>query len=397
MSTSTVDRRAGIGINPAVLKWAREWRGRTIVEAASKVKKKPSDIVNWEQNIGSPTVNQARALAHLYDRPFLEFFLESPPQIPVPELVPDYRMHAGAEPEGNNRELKFIQQWADTKRSEALDLYNELGIEPPEIPPHLFATLNDSPERVATLSREAMAFPIQEQLRLTKADARILPTILREKLEGIGVLTLRRRDLKQFNARGICIAKFPLPVIVAQNEAPTAQAFTLIHEFAHVLLGQSGITGERIRESDKRPIEAWCDRFAAAFLMPIEQVSALMGARPSRPANSVLDDELKRMADVFRVSAHAALIRLVQLDYVQESYYWDIKKPRFDDDEHAFKSFGRARYYGVRYRSEHGDLYTGLVLEAWTSGKITNHHAAEYLGIKNINHLEDIRADFATA
>lgn len=396
MSIVAVDKRIEIGINPAVLKWAREWRGKTIFEAASKVKKKPADIVNWEQNIGSPTVKQARALAQLYDRPFLELFLETPPQIAMPELVPDYRMHAGAKAEGSNRDLKFIQQWADTKRSEALDLYDELGIDPPELPAYLFTKLDDSPERVAALSREAMSFPIQEQFRLTKADARILPTILREKFESIGVLTLRRPDLKRFAAQGICLAHFPLPVIVVQNEAPAAQSFTLVHEFGHILLGQSGISGERTRESDRTPIEAWCNRFAAAFLMPIEQVSALMGAKPSRPDISVTDDELARMADIFRVSAHAALIRLVQLGYVQESYYWDIKKPRFDDDEREFKSFGRARYYGVRYRSEHGDLYTGLVLEAWMSGRITNHHAAEYLGIKNLDHLENIRADFAT-
>lgn len=395
MSSAVVDQRTDIGINPTVLKWAREWRGKTVEEAASKVKKKPSDIVNWEQNVGSPTISQARALAHLYNRPFLEFFLEAPPLIAVPELVPDYRMHAGAKPKGTDRDLQFIQQWADSKRTDALDLYVELGIAPSEIPNHLFTSLEASPERTAALSREAMTFPIHEQIRLTKADARLLPTILRRKLEELGVLTLRRPDLKRFNARGICIARLPLPVIVVQNEAPTAQAFTLIHEFAHILLGKSGITGERTRESARKPIEAWCDRFAAAFLMPVEQITALVGAKPNRPSTSVPDIELDRMSDIFRVSPHSALIRLVQLGYVQESYYWDVKKPQFDQDEREFKSFGRARYYGVRYRAEHGDLYTGLVLEAWASGRLTNHHAAEYLGIKNIDHLEDIREDFS--
>ncbi|MDQ3695477.1 MAG: XRE family transcriptional regulator [Chloroflexota bacterium] len=391
-----MDQRTEIGINPTVLKWAREWRGKTVEEAASKVKKKPSDIVNWEQNVGSPTVNQARTLAQFYDRPFLEFFLDAPPQIAIPQLVPDYRMHAGVKPRGDDRDLQFIQQWADTKRTDALDLYVGLGIDPPEIPKPLFTTLDASPERAAALSREAMTFPLHEQIKLTKADARLLPTILRAKLEGLGVLTLRRPDLRQFNARGICLALFPLPVIVVQNEAPTGQAFTLIHEFAHILLGQSGITGERTRESDRKPIEAWCDRFAAAFLMPTEQITAFVGPTPSRPSTKVPDAELERLADIFRVSPHAVLIRLVQLGYVQASYYWDVKKPQFDNDEREFKSFGRARYYSVRYRSEHGDLYTGLVLEAWSSGRITNHHAAEYLGIKNIDHLEDIRADFST-
>jgi hypothetical protein len=42
-------------------------------------------------------------------------------------------------------------------------------------------------------------------------------------------------------------------------------------------------------------------------------------------------------------------------------------------------------------------MYTGLVLEAWSSGIITNHNAAEFMGIKNIAHLEEIRSRFGAA
>lgn len=52
---------------------------------------------------------------------------------------------------------------------------------------------------------------------------------------------------------------------------------------------------------------------------------------------------------------------------------------------------GRPKYYGSRYRSSLGNLYTGFVIEAWNSGRITNHSAAEYMGIKNFEHLFAIR------
>jgi Zn-dependent peptidase ImmA (M78 family) len=394
MSTTTAIRASGIGINPSVLKWAREWRGRTVEAAAKRVKKTAGDIVNWESGRGSPTVNQARELAEFYERPFLEFFLDAPPAVPISELVPDYRMHAGAKPREDDRDLQFLQQWAETKRSEALGLCAALGVDPPVIPSELFVDISRDPETVAARSRQAMAFPIQDQIALTKADARSLPTILRQKLEDVGVLTLRRPELKRFEARGICIAELPLPVIVVQNEAATAQAFTLIHEFGHILLGQSGITGERGRARDKQPVESWCDRFAASFLMPLEQVTSIVGPKPIMPLTEFRDEDLDRVADIFRVSPHAMLIRLVQLGYVQESYYWDVKKPQFDLEERESRTFGRAPYYGIRYRSQHGDFFTGLVLEAWSSGMITNHNAAEYMGIKNIRHLDDIRRDF---
>jgi hypothetical protein len=72
-----------------------------------------------------------------------------------------------------------------------------------------------------------------------------------------------------------------------------------------------------------------------------------------------------------------------------------VKKPLFDAQEANYKSFARSKYYGSRYRSSLGNLYTGLVIEAWNSGRITNHGAAEYMGIKNFEHLFDIRDNFA--
>jgi len=91
------------------------------------------------------------------------------------------------------------------------------------------------------------------------------------------------------------------------------------------------------------------------------------------------------------------LIRLVHLGYVKEEFYWNNKKSKFDTQEANFKQFGRARYYGTRYRNILGDLYTGLVIEAWNSGRITNHNAAEFMGIKNLSHLYDIRDNFGTS
>ena len=210
----------------------------------------------------------------------------------------------------------------------------------------------------------------------------------------MGILTLRNPDLKDFGVRGICIAVFPLPVIVFRNESPSAQAFTLAHELAHVITKQNGITGPRSVEYDGNRVEKWDDKFAAAFLMPAEQIEAVFGNRPAFPADSISDEHLNRLVEIFRVSPHAMLIRLVHLGYVYSYYYWQIKKPQFDAAEREYRPFARASYYGSRYKSRLGDLYTGLILEAWSTGKITNHNAAEYMGIKNISHLNDIRDNF---
>lgn len=381
--------------NPDMLRWARLWRGRTPEEAAKKLPgKSPDDILSWENKVGAPTVRQARILAEFYDRHFLEFFLPSPPDVPGPSAIPDFRMYAGAPPPPDGWELRNIRLWAETQRVNALELCDELEEQVPEIPIDLFSTQTNDPEQVASRARAAIRFSFQDQMGLDYSKPEALPSVLRDKFENFGILTLRQNDLRGFGIRGICIASFPLPVVMFGNEAPSAQAFTFGHELGHILLRESGITGFRKSAYDQQPIEKWCDRFAGAFLMPSEHVAEVVGARPSRPAGKIEDSNLAVAAAKFRVSPHAMLIRLVALGYVESSFYWDVKKPEFDAIDEKYRRFGRAKVYGARYKNALGNFYTGLVLEAWSSGRITNHNAAEYMGIKNLAHLAPMREQY---
>jgi Zn-dependent peptidase ImmA (M78 family) len=122
----------------------------------------------------------------------------------------------------------------------------------------------------------------------------------------------------------------------------------------------------------------------------------VVGPLPAHPADRYDDVKLKRAARKMSVSEHAMLIRLVHLGYVAPAYYWKVKRPEFDHQEETYKGGGRSDYYGSRYRNQQGDLYTGLVLEAWATGRITNHNAAEFMGItgQTLRHLAEIRNHF---
>jgi len=381
-------------LNPEMLEWAREWRGLTLDDVAEKFKKTPDQIRAWELNEASPTVKQARRLAELYHRAFSEFFLPSPPDIPKPKALPDFRLHKDALDASHEWEVEQLQQWAETQRESAIDLFQEIGERPPQIDADLFFSVKNDPEEAATAARGKVKFSKDDQFGLKKAQAYTLPNILRAKLEAIGVLTLRHSQLKDYGIRGMCIAEFPLPTIVITKESATAQAFTVIHEFAHILLKASGVTGPRSKDYDHVPEERWCDRFAAAFLMPKTLVEDALGKKPGKPKSGISDEDLEAAANLFRVSPHAMLVRLVHLGFVAAKYYWGVKKPQFDEQERSEKSFGRPKFYGTRYQSQLGDMYTGLVMEAWSSGRITNHNAAEYMGIKNLKHLNDIRREY---
>jgi len=380
-------------INPEVLSWARRWRGLSIEDVAEKFKKDPEQIRDWEEANSSPTVKQARKLAELYRRNFMEFFLPTPPSIPDQVEIPDFRAHKELLSADKSRELDLIIQWAVTQRNSALELMEELDLEIQEFPDAIFRDTNKSPENTATKVREFLDFSADDQLNIKANEAYKLLAILRGKFEQAGILTLKDSNLKAYGVRGFCIAEFPLPTIVIGKESPTGLAFTLSHELGHIVLKASGISGPRGKDYRKIPEERWCDRFAAAFLMPKEMVVQEFGGQPEKPQASISDEALSEIANRFRVSPHAMLVRLVHLNIIESNFYWAIKKQEFDELEANYKSFGRAPYYGTRYVSQNGSLFTNLVVDAWSSGRISNHNAAEYLGIKNLRHLYDIRSN----
>ena len=314
-------------------------------------------------------------------------------------MIPDFRVHRGVDIGAETRGLKDMQAWAEAKRANALDLFQELGETPPAFPEHLFATVETRVENSAASARNALDFTIEDQLTLSAQERSQLPNVLRRKLEQIGILALKNTGLRELGVRGICFVVFPLPTVVFGDEAPSAQAFTLLHELAHVILKQSGIIAPLAYANDvgKSHTEAWCDQFAASFLMPKDVIADFLGAVPTQKSMAFPDDRLSQLANALRVSPHAMLIRLVHLGYVDRRYYWDVKKPEFDAEERSFRAFGRAPYYGTRYRNAVGDLYTGLVMEAWANGRITNHNAAEYMGIRNLQHLYEIRDHFGAS
>jgi Zn-dependent peptidase ImmA (M78 family) len=383
--------------NRDVLRWARERVRLSFEGAAQGAGVTPDHIQKWEAGSGLPTIKQGRRLAEVYDLPFLEFLSKERPKVKSLELVPDFRMERAKEEPTEQYDLVLLQSEAEEVRLNAIDLFEMVGGQPPVLPESFYSDTGKKPEVVAASVREAIRLPMSEQFSRKGDDKNKFVTAFRNYLERNGIIVMKNSALANFGARGMCLFASPLPVIIFSNEAATGQAFTLAHELAHVVLKESGISGPIKSSSTKaraKIVENWCDAFAGAFLMPSAQVSSMLGPKPTRPESSIDNGRISRVANAFCVSRHAALVRLVELGYVKEDFYWKVMRPRFLEQEAAFKGGGRPKYYGSRFRSSRGDLYTGLVLEAWSNGAITNHNAGEFMGIKNLAHLEDIRNHF---
>jgi Zn-dependent peptidase ImmA (M78 family)/transcriptional regulator with XRE-family HTH domain len=394
---ATAQKKERAPFNRDVLQWARKRVRLSRDSAAKGAGVTPDHIQRWEEGAGLPTIKQARRLASFYDLPFMELLSKDRPKIKELELVPDFRMHSDAGAPTEQYELLLIQAEAEETRLNALDLYDILGIKPPILEESFYWALGKSPEAAAASVRGMLKLPMTEQYSRKGNDRAKFVGAFRDYLERAGIITMKNSGLVALGARGMCLFASPLPVLLFSKEAPTAQAFTLAHELGHVVLKESGISGPIGSAPNKtraRQVENWCDGFAGAFLMPKDEVVRIVQPVPRRPESSIDDARIAAVANAFCVSRHAALVRLVELGYVEEEFYWKVKRPQFLEQERDFKGGGRSEYYGSRFRSSRGDLYTGLVLEAWSNGMITNHNAAEFMGIKNLAHLDDIRSHF---
>ncbi|MEO8216120.1 MAG: helix-turn-helix transcriptional regulator, partial [Acidobacteriota bacterium] len=71
------------GLNPTILKWARERSGYSIEQAAKLIAKSPQTVIQWEGGNSAPTYVQLEKLAYkIYRRPLALFFFPEPPEEP---------------------------------------------------------------------------------------------------------------------------------------------------------------------------------------------------------------------------------------------------------------------------------------------------------------------------
>ena len=127
-------------------------------------------------------------------------------------------------------------------------------------------------------------------------------------------------------ASGFAIAGDFLPIVaVNRNDALTGRTFSLLHEFAHLMIRISGVSDletDANRPPEDQPIEVFCNGGAAA-LMPRDVLlqEARVVAQGQRSENWK-DDELSDLARQFNVSREALLRRLLTLDRTQCRLLW---------------------------------------------------------------------------
>jgi Zn-dependent peptidase ImmA (M78 family)/DNA-binding XRE family transcriptional regulator len=375
------------------LVWARETAGLTQETAAKKAHIKPETIREWEGGTSSPSVAQLRKLGEVYKRPLAVFFLSERPKGFDPQR--EFRRLPGVTPQTESPELRFALRTALFRREAARELYERLGERVPT--PDAMASPNEDPETVGIRIRQLLGVNWETQVGWPSAYAAL--NAWREAIEKAGVLVFQTGGIDLQEMRGTSIPHGPLPVIVINNaDAPHGRIFTLLHEFTHILLNNSGhktssMEGQRLPE--EQTLEQVSNRFTAAALMPKQDF-----LRELESHRSVLrgdDSALRRFANRIKVSPEAILRRLLSLRRISVELY---RRKRQEWQGRTW--FGQTQSEGglpipiqVKVISKVGRAFVSLILEGYQRNVISSVEVSDYLGMQ-LKYLDRVAAELVT-
>lgn len=296
-----------IAINKDNLTWAITRAGLPIDEF---LKKNPS-VSAWIDGSKQPTIKQLEKFAHKVSVPFGYLFLKNHPQENMPIAffrTKNHTHHFNLNVYDTITMLQRRQDWvSEQKEEDGCDKLDFIGKFTTKSP------IDDVVEYIRELLHYApdWAFDKKDQAEAVKE--------LTKAFENIGcfvsfltqVGNQNTRKINVSDCRGFALCDDYAPFIFVNNsDSSMAQMFTLIHEFTHLLLGQS--VGDGGEETEDNETEKFCDRVAGHFLVDSDAL---------RIQWRDLNKSFSRVAKKFRVSPLVIAYRAKEMLLIKDAEY----------------------------------------------------------------------------
>lgn len=252
-----------LDINKDLLVWAVERCGHSLEQYAQK---NPA-FNKWINDEKKPTFKQLENFAKSVYVPLGYLFLEKPPTESIP--IPMFRSGGGKVSLNVMDEVRTVQE-----RQEWLSAYlEENGI---EVPNYVGSKSVATPiEETCQAIRDILGLTLDWALREYSIGDAIRKLVTRMEDAGTMVCINNMvgnniyRKISVSDCRGFALIDRNAPfVFINGGDAQVAQTFTLIHEFAHVLIGYESGVGDEDSIVNSSENERYCDKVAACFLVP---------------------------------------------------------------------------------------------------------------------------------
>jgi Zn-dependent peptidase ImmA (M78 family) len=329
-------------INRKNLVWARKRVGLSVKDVGVLsadlgkfyVRIDPARLQEWESGDAVPELGDLEALSSIYVCPVGYFFLPATPKDPPPlsfrGLSPDYEQRLT--PHSRQTLLRFVELAGC-----AVHMVNEAGVNW-EVSLEYGDRPVDTTKSDEIVKRERSRLGFSPDLRKkwkTKSDAL---NWWRRSIEGQGVFCFQMKlNPQEIRGASTWIDKtYPFILMNQQDsEATAGRLFTLLHEYAHLLLRSEGVVcdfGGTSRGSENP--EPFANRFAAHMLLTQDEFTEqLRDLGLSQPRERWSDDDLDRIRTPFFVSRHVIAVMLEQNGLAPPDFFhlkrqqWSIRKP----------------------------------------------------------------------
>lgn len=370
-------------VNPKILEWARTTTGLTVEEASAKLALKPERLAALELGEREPSRRQLVNMAEKYRRPLLAFYLPDPPR--TGERGQDFRTLPEGRAGGAEALLDALLRNVRTRQA----LVRAALEEAEEADPAPFV---GSAQMAAGV--DALVAQMRETLKVKLEDFRKQKTLgdafalLRSAAERAGVFVLLMGNLGTYHTdlpprvfRGFAIADNIAPfVVINETDARAAWSFTLLHELAHIWLGQTGVSGYE----GEAAVEKFCDAVAARFLLSADEVGAF------KISNGMSFNDLRGALEDFAIERNVSR-KMVAYNFLQAgkinlqmyrrlSDAFDAARTAMEKAQPKGDSSG-PDYYVVR-RHRVGAALLDFASRMLASGVLNTTKASKVLGVK---------------
>jgi len=364
-------RSIRVSVNPQVIQWAVNHGGKTESDLLKKYALQAWENPQSPQD--APTFKQLQSFSQDTRIPFNYFFN---PDVPDEKnefvkfrTVNNDKVHPSRRLIDTIHEMENQQAWMKDyllsqdshTRSTAVRQFN----------------LTMSPETVAQNVLALLA--LTDTVGATLSDDEFF-NLIRTKISSLGIMVMqngivgtnthRSLDVTEFRAFVLIDDVIPL-IFINSGDSKKAKIFSLIHEFVHILLGNSEILNVS-PESDVQN-ERWINRVTSQVLMPSSAVKAAFSPSKDAPTN------LKYLSRKFHVSLVATAIRLKSLAI-------------YGDTEILWAKDEQAKNLQAKSKSAGGDFYNtaisrvdcrfaNAVINTESSGNLAISEAASMLGV----------------
>jgi Zn-dependent peptidase ImmA (M78 family) len=328
-----------VAVQKKILDWALDRSGLTLSDLEPKFPR----LSQWIDGQTQPTLRQLESLAKHTLTPLGFFFLVEPPEERLP--VPYFRTLGDEASFGSSPDLLDTIHTMERRQGWLREFLLDQG--QGALPFVRSVRLNDSPTTAGRRIRETLGLDLgwaAQEPSWTEA-----MRLLREAMEDAGILVIingivgnnthRKLDPEEF--RGFVLVDDCAPLVFVNGaDGKAAQMFTLAHELAHVFFGSSAAFDLREMSPANDPMERACNRVAAEFLVPEQEIRRIWPSIQGDP------ERFQSIARRFKVSALVGARRTLDLHLITKDDFLAFYHAYLNDERRT-----------AARRPEGGDFY----------------------------------------